>query len=196
MNTSSKLLGRWWTACGMCFPLLPIALQPQQASSRALITLLARLVSCLWLVLMVADVLFTSEEDLYTLIAANEGKQLPLYVYSTNTDHIRLVTLVPNSRWTTEPGSGRYSTPTAPPDNLVQHRCRHWLRPTTPYTLLTHFIYHSFNTYNPLNTCNTLDTSSCNQLLTTTTTHTGSTSDPNNTITLISTAITWSQQLS
>ena len=38
-------------------------------------------------------------EDLYELIAAHEGKPLRLYVYNTETEACREVTITPNSAW-------------------------------------------------------------------------------------------------
>ena len=42
------------------------------------------------------ELLLSDSEDFFTLVASNEGKNIPLYVYSANTDNIRLV-----MRWTT-----------------------------------------------------------------------------------------------
>jgi hypothetical protein len=38
-------------------------------------------------------------DDLIALVQANEGKPLKLYVYNTETDGVREVTLTPNSAW-------------------------------------------------------------------------------------------------
>jgi len=45
------------------------------------------------------ELLFNDSEDLFTLISSNEGKAIPLYVYSTDTDDIRLVSIMPNTHW-------------------------------------------------------------------------------------------------
>eukprot|EP01114_Cavostelium_apophysatum_P023852 TRINITY_DN9119_c0_g1_i2.p1 TRINITY_DN9119_c0_g1~~TRINITY_DN9119_c0_g1_i2.p1 ORF type:complete len:356 (+),score=60.92 TRINITY_DN9119_c0_g1_i2:46-1113(+) len=45
------------------------------------------------------DVLFNDSEDFYTLISSNEGKSIPIYVYSTVSDSIRLTSIVPNQNW-------------------------------------------------------------------------------------------------
>lgn len=44
-------------------------------------------------------------EDLFSLVEAHEGKELKLYVYSTDTDNCREVVITPNSEWG---GEGRY----------------------------------------------------------------------------------------
>ena len=44
-------------------------------------------------------------EDLFTLIESHEGKPLKLYVYNSETDSCREVTITPNSGWG---GEGRY----------------------------------------------------------------------------------------
>ncbi|CAF0827525.1 unnamed protein product [Didymodactylos carnosus] len=46
-----------------------------------------------------ADTLLNDSEDLFTLIEANEGKQLKLYVYNSESDMTREITLTPNSGW-------------------------------------------------------------------------------------------------
>lgn len=46
----------------------------------------------------VAYNLFQSE-DLFTLIENHEGKPLRLYVYNTQTDSCREVTITPNGAW-------------------------------------------------------------------------------------------------
>ena len=38
-------------------------------------------------------------EDLFTLIESHEGKPLKLYVYNTETDSCREVTITPNGAW-------------------------------------------------------------------------------------------------
>ena len=38
-------------------------------------------------------------EDLFTLIESHEGKALKLYVYNTEQDSCREVTLTPNGAW-------------------------------------------------------------------------------------------------
>ncbi|XP_013781588.1 Golgi reassembly-stacking protein 2-like [Limulus polyphemus] len=45
------------------------------------------------------DSVLHESEDLFTLIEAHEGKPLKLYVYSTNTDTCREVTITPNKHW-------------------------------------------------------------------------------------------------
>jgi len=45
------------------------------------------------------ELLFSDSEDFFTLININEGKPLPLYVYSTITDEVRLITIIPNQKW-------------------------------------------------------------------------------------------------
>lgn len=49
--------------------------------------------------------LFDQSEDLFSLVEAHEGKELKLYVYSTDTDNCREVVITPNSEWG---GEGRY----------------------------------------------------------------------------------------
>ena len=44
-------------------------------------------------------------EDLFTLIESHEGKPLKLYVYNSDSDSCREVTITPNSSWG---GEGRY----------------------------------------------------------------------------------------
>ncbi|OQV19098.1 Golgi reassembly-stacking protein 2 [Hypsibius exemplaris] len=46
-----------------------------------------------------ADTLLKESEDLYAVIEAHEGKPLKLYVYNTDTDSCREVTIVPNRNW-------------------------------------------------------------------------------------------------
>ncbi|CAF1001173.1 unnamed protein product [Didymodactylos carnosus] len=46
-----------------------------------------------------ADTLLNDSEDLFTLIEGNEGKQLKLYVYNSESDMTREVTLTPNAGW-------------------------------------------------------------------------------------------------
>ena len=43
-----------------------------------------------------ADSVLHESEDLFSLIEAHEGRPLKLYVYNTETDHCREVTLTPN----------------------------------------------------------------------------------------------------
>jgi len=45
------------------------------------------------------ELLFNDQEDFYALVRANEGSGIPLYVYSTVTDSVRLVTISPNNNW-------------------------------------------------------------------------------------------------
>lgn len=68
--------------------------------------------SCLFSVQQQAELLcvfllFDQSDDLFSLIEAHEGKELELYVYSTDTDNCRKVVLTPNSDWG---GEGRYDT--------------------------------------------------------------------------------------
>jgi hypothetical protein len=44
-------------------------------------------------------------EDLYSLLEAHEGRALALYVYNSDSDTCRQLTLTPNSSWG---GQGRY----------------------------------------------------------------------------------------
>lgn len=53
-----------------------------------------------------ADSVLHESEDLFTLVEAHEGRQLKLYVYNTESDSCREVTITPNSQWG---GEGRYS---------------------------------------------------------------------------------------
>ncbi|KAL3855743.1 hypothetical protein ACJMK2_014954 [Sinanodonta woodiana] len=46
-----------------------------------------------------ADSVLHESEDLFTLIESHEGKPLRLYVYSSETDGCREVTITPNSAW-------------------------------------------------------------------------------------------------
>jgi len=46
-----------------------------------------------------ADSVLHESEDLYSLIEAHEGRPLKLYVYNTETDHCREVTITPNGAW-------------------------------------------------------------------------------------------------
>ncbi|CAH1789153.1 unnamed protein product [Owenia fusiformis] len=46
-----------------------------------------------------ADSILHESEDLFTLIESHEGKPLKLYVYNTDTDGCREVTITPNSSW-------------------------------------------------------------------------------------------------
>jgi hypothetical protein len=45
-------------------------------------------------------------EDLYSLLEAHEGRALALYVYNSESDSCRQLTLIPNSSWG---GQGRYA---------------------------------------------------------------------------------------
>lgn len=46
-----------------------------------------------------ADSVLHESEDLFTLVEAHEGRQLKLYVYNTESDACREVTITPNSQW-------------------------------------------------------------------------------------------------
>ncbi|XP_070569737.1 Golgi reassembly-stacking protein 2-like isoform X2 [Ptychodera flava] len=46
-----------------------------------------------------ADSVLHESEDLFSLIESHEGRPLKLYVYNTETDGVREVTLTPNSNW-------------------------------------------------------------------------------------------------
>ena len=46
-----------------------------------------------------ADTLLSDAEDLFTLIESNEGKPLKLYVYNSESDTTREITLTPNTAW-------------------------------------------------------------------------------------------------
>ena len=46
-----------------------------------------------------ADTLLNDAEDLFTLIETNEGKPLKLYVYTSESDMTREITLTPNTGW-------------------------------------------------------------------------------------------------
>lgn len=46
-----------------------------------------------------ADSVLHESEDLFTLIEAHEGRPLKLYVYNTNEDSCREVSITPNSSW-------------------------------------------------------------------------------------------------
>ncbi|XP_076344973.1 Golgi reassembly-stacking protein 2-like isoform X2 [Tachypleus tridentatus] len=46
-----------------------------------------------------ADSVVHESEDLFTLVETHEGKPLKLYVYNTNTDTCREVTITPNKHW-------------------------------------------------------------------------------------------------
>jgi len=45
------------------------------------------------------DLLFNSSEDFYTLVRGSIGKSVPLYVYSSKTNRVRLVDIQPNRTW-------------------------------------------------------------------------------------------------
>jgi len=46
-----------------------------------------------------ADSILHESEDLFSLIEAHEGRHLKLYIYNTETDHCREVTIIPNGAW-------------------------------------------------------------------------------------------------
>jgi len=46
-----------------------------------------------------ADSVLHESEDLFTLVEAHEGRQLKLYVYNSESDSCREVTIIPNSQW-------------------------------------------------------------------------------------------------
>ncbi|XP_055347033.1 uncharacterized protein LOC129594380 [Paramacrobiotus metropolitanus] len=46
-----------------------------------------------------ADVLLKESEDLFAVIESHEGKPLKLFVYNTDTDTVRDVTIIPNRNW-------------------------------------------------------------------------------------------------
>ncbi|KAK4037035.1 Golgi reassembly-stacking protein 2 [Daphnia magna] len=46
-----------------------------------------------------ADSVLHESEDLFTLVEAHENRQLKLYVYNTESDSCREVTITPNSQW-------------------------------------------------------------------------------------------------
>lgn len=52
-----------------------------------------------------ADSVLHESEDLFTLIEAHESRALKLYVYNTEDDSCREVTITPNHTWG---GEGRY----------------------------------------------------------------------------------------
>ena len=54
-----------------------------------------------------ADSVLHESEDLFTLIESHEGKPLKLYVYNTDADTCREVTITPNGAWG---GEGRSVT--------------------------------------------------------------------------------------
>lgn len=54
-----------------------------------------------------ADSILHESEDLFTLIEAHESRPLKLYVYNTQDDSCREVTITPNNTWG---GEGRYIT--------------------------------------------------------------------------------------
>eukprot|EP01119_Soliformovum_irregulare_P006585 TRINITY_DN187_c0_g1_i1.p1 TRINITY_DN187_c0_g1~~TRINITY_DN187_c0_g1_i1.p1 ORF type:complete len:378 (-),score=108.68 TRINITY_DN187_c0_g1_i1:38-1135(-) len=45
------------------------------------------------------ELLMTESEDFFTLIESNEQKPIPLYVYNSDTDNVRLIRIVPNASW-------------------------------------------------------------------------------------------------
>lgn len=50
------------------------------------------------------EIVFNDSEDFFFLINNSNGKAVQLYVYNTNHDNVRLVTITPNINWG---GSGR-----------------------------------------------------------------------------------------
>lgn len=52
-----------------------------------------------------ADSILHESEDLFSFIEAHEGRALKLYVYNTDEDTCREVTITPNSNWG---GEGRF----------------------------------------------------------------------------------------
>lgn len=46
-----------------------------------------------------ADSILHESEDLFSFIEAHEGRALKLYVYNTDEDSCREVTITPNSNW-------------------------------------------------------------------------------------------------
>lgn len=46
-----------------------------------------------------ADSILHESEDLFSLIEAHEGRPLKLYIYNTETDHCREVSITPNGAW-------------------------------------------------------------------------------------------------
>ena len=52
--------------------------------------------------------MFQSSEDFFNLVTSNMGRALEFFVYNSDTDKIRTVTLTPNKEWG---GSGRYDIP-------------------------------------------------------------------------------------
>ena len=90
-----------------------------------------------------ADSVLHESEDLFTLVEAHEGRQLKLYVYNTDSDSCREITITPNSNWG---GEGRYpsvsfnvfSISTIQMTDfslcLVKPRLRHWLRLSAPHS--------------------------------------------------------------
>lgn len=46
-----------------------------------------------------ADSILHESEDLYSLIEAHESRSLKLYVYNTDLDSCREVTIIPNNHW-------------------------------------------------------------------------------------------------
>lgn len=58
---------------------------------------------------MYVAVLCKQSEDLFTLIETHEAKPLKLYVYNTDLDACREVTITPNSAWG---GEGRWDVST------------------------------------------------------------------------------------
>eukprot|EP01117_Protostelium_nocturnum_P011566 TRINITY_DN4196_c0_g1_i2.p1 TRINITY_DN4196_c0_g1~~TRINITY_DN4196_c0_g1_i2.p1 ORF type:complete len:353 (+),score=128.39 TRINITY_DN4196_c0_g1_i2:102-1160(+) len=52
------------------------------------------------------DAQFNSSDDFYNLIGSNEGKPVPLYIYNTQQDRIRVVQIIPNRKWGGEGSMG------------------------------------------------------------------------------------------
>lgn len=56
---------------------------------------------------MPAVLALSQSEDLFSIVETHRGKELMLYVYSTDTDNCREVVITPNCDWG---GEGRYDT--------------------------------------------------------------------------------------
>merc|ERR1712223_2224012 len=65
-----------------------------------------------------ADSVLHESEDLFTLIEAHEARPLKLYVYNTETDHCREVTITPNGAWG---GEGSLGCGILPSDQRSNH---------------------------------------------------------------------------
>lgn len=55
--------------------------------------------------IIASDSVLHDSEDLFTLIETHEARALKLYVYNTQDDACREVTIIPNHKWG---GEGRY----------------------------------------------------------------------------------------